>query len=311
MKGAPVALTGSHALEDRLELLMFGLCGTQRFGINVLKVKEVVSCPNLTQIPESHSSVLGVAHFRGESLTIIDLGRAIGRRTLIGDQMKMTDGSVIVTEFNRTSVGFWVASIDRIVVLDWSEIQRPPKGSSASAYISGVTKINDQLVQVLDVEKVLSETISPRFNEKTRLGKDDIPASMHGAQVLVVDDSSIARKHVSSVLEQLGLLNAITTRDGKEAIDLLKSWEDEGVDVATTIPVVISDIEMPEMDGYTLTNTLRGNPKLKDIYIILHTSLTGAINPQLADELGANAALTKFDADDLAHAIVEGVKAKV
>ena len=305
-----MALSSSHALEDRLELLMFGLGGTQRFGINVLKVKEVVSCPALTQIPESHPSVLGVAHFRGESLTIIDLGKAIGRRSLIGEQMQIREGSVIVTEFNRTSVGFWVASIDRIVVLDWSDIQRPPKGSSASAYISGVTKIKDQLVQVLDVEKVLSETISPRFNEKTRLGKDDIPASMHGAQVLVVDDSSIARKHVNSVLEQLGL-NAITTRDGKEAIDLLKSWEDEGVDVAATIPVVVSDIEMPEMDGYTLTNTLRGNPKFKDIYIILHTSLTGAINPQLADEVGANAALTKFDADDLAHAIVEGVKAKV
>jgi two-component system chemotaxis response regulator CheV len=304
-----VALSGTRALEDRLELLMFGLGGTQRFGINVLKVKEVVSCPPLTQIPESHSTVLGVAHFRGESLTIIDLGRAIGRRSLIGEQQELKDGSVIVTEFNRTSVGFWVSSIDRIVVLDWSEIQRPPKGSSASAYISGVTRINDQLVQVLDVEKVLSETISPRFNEHTKLAKDDIPQSMHGAQVLVVDDSSIARKHVSSVLEQLGL-NAIATRDGKEAIDLLNSWVEEGVDVARTIPVIISDIEMPEMDGYTLTNTLRGNPKYKDIYIILHTSLTGAINPQLADEVGANAALTKFDADDLARAIIEGVKAK-
>lgn len=302
-------MSGSRALEDRLELLMFGLGGTQRFGINVLKVKEVVSCPPLTQIPESHSTVLGVAHFRGESLTIIDLGKAIGRRSLIGEQMKIKDGSVIVTEFNRISVGFWVADIDRIVVLDWSEIQRPPKGSSASAYISGVTRINNQLVQVLDVEKVLSETISPRFREKTGLTKEDIPASMHGAQVLVVDDSSVARKHVVSVLEQLGL-NAITTRDGKEAIDLLNSWTDEGVDVARQIPVVVSDIEMPEMDGYTLTNTLRGNPNFRDIYIILHTSLTGAINPQLADEVGANAALTKFDADDLAHAIVEGVKAK-
>lgn len=304
-----MAASGSHALEDRLELLMFGLGGTQRFGINVLKVKEVVSCPPLTQIPESHSTVLGVAHFRGESLTIVDLGRAIGRRSLIGEQMKIQDGSVIVSEFNRTTVGFWVADIDRIVVLDWSEIQRPPKGSSSSAYISGVTRINEQLVQVLDVEKVLSETISPRFNSKTVLGKADIPANMHGAQVLIVDDSSIARRHVSNVLEQLGL-NAIATRDGKEAIDLLNSWVDEGVDVARTIPVVISDIEMPEMDGYSLTNTLRGNPKYKDMYIILHTSLTGAINPQLADEVGANIALTKFDAEDLAHAIVTGIKTK-
>ena len=297
-------MSGSRALEDRLELLMFGLGGTQRFGINVLKVKEVVSCPPLTQIPESHSTVLGVAHFRGESLTIIDLGKAIGRRSQIGEEMKIKDGSVIVTEFNRTSVGFWVASIDRIVVLDWSEIQRPPKGSSASAYISGVTRINEQLVQVLDVEKVLSETISPRFNEHTKLGKEDIPASMHGAQVLVVDDSSIARKHVSGVLEQLGL-NAITTRDGKEAIDLLNSWTEEGVDVARQIPVVVSDIEMPEMDGYTLTAQIRNNENLRNIYVMLHTSLSGLFNNDLIEKVDANAFVPKFNAGDLAGEIMK------
>ncbi|MBD3669970.1 MAG: chemotaxis protein CheV [Gammaproteobacteria bacterium] len=304
-----MARTSSRALEERLELLMFGLGGTQRFGINVLKVKEVVTCPPLTQLPESHSTVLGVAHFRGESLTIIDMARAIGKRSMIGDEMKVSEGSVIVTEFNRTSVGFWVSDIDRIIVLDWAEIQRPPKGSSSHAYISGVAKIDGLLVQVLDVEKILSETVTPRFNHETSVSDSDIPEVMRGSQVLVVDDSSIARKHVAEVLEKLGL-TAITTRDGKEALELLNQWAEEGIDVSSQIPVVVSDIEMPEMDGYTLTNTLRESARYKNMHVILHTSLSGAINPDFASEVGANTALSKFDADDLARAIVEGLKAR-
>jgi len=304
-----VARSGIHALDERLELLMFGLGGTQRFGINVLKVKEIVSCPPLTNIPESHSTVVGVAHFRGEPLTIVDLAKAVGRRSMLGTEKKLAEGSVIVTEFNRISVGFWVSDIDRIVVKDWSEIRRPSKGTSASAYVSGVADIDNKLVQILDVEKVLSETISPAFKSKTSLSSSDIPEKFHGAQILIVDDSAIARKHVSSVLEALGL-NAIITRDGKEAFDLLNQWNEEGVSVSQTIPLVISDIEMPEMDGYTLTHRIRENPAYQNMYVILHTSLSGAINPQLADEVGANNALTKFDADDLAQAVVDGLIAK-
>ena len=305
-----MARSGIHALDERLELLMFGLGGTQRFGINVLKVKEVVTCPPLTNLPQSHRTVVGVAHFRGQPLTIVDLAMAVGRRTLLGTEKKLEEGSVIVTEFNRISVGFWVADIDRIVVLDWSDVRRPSKGTSASAYVSGIADIDKKLVQILDVEKVLSETISPSFKSQTNLSAVDIPEKFRGAQILVVDDSSIARKHIAGVLEQLGL-NAIITRDGKEAYELLKQWADEGVKVSTRIPLVISDIEMPEMDGYTLTHNIRTNPAYEDMYVILHTSLSGAINPQLADEVGANNALTKFDADDLAKAVVEGLKAKL
>lgn len=304
-----MARSGIHALDERLELLIFGLGGTQRFGINVLKVKEIVACPPLTNIPESHKTVVGVAHFRGEPLTIVDLAVAVGRRSMLGKEMKLNEGSVIVTEFNRISVGFWVADIDRIVVQDWSDIRRPSKGTSASAYVSGIADIDSKLVQILDVEKVLSETISPKLNIQTSLSNVDVPAKFKGAQILVVDDSSIARKHVSSVLESLGL-NAIVTRDGKEALDLLNQWNEEGVNVSETIPLVVADIEMPEMDGYTLTHRIRDNAAYQNMYVILHTSLSGVINPQLAGDVGANSALAKFDADDLAHAVVEGLKSK-
>lgn len=304
-----MARTGIHALDERLELLIFGLGGMQRFAINVLKVKEIVTCPTLTNIPESHITVVGVAHFRGEPLTIVDLAAAVGRRSMLGTEKKLNEGSVIVTEFNRVSVGFWVADIDRIVVQDWTDIRRPSKGTGTSAYVSGIADIDSKLVQILDVEKVLSETISPKFKIQTSLSSADIPEKFQGAQILVVDDSSIARKHVSSVLESLGL-NAIITRDGKEALDLLNQWNEEGVNVSQTIPLVVSDIEMPEMDGYTLTHRIRENSSYQNMYIILHTSLSGAINPQLADEVGADSALSKFDADDLANAVVDGLKAK-
>ncbi|MDH5183527.1 MAG: response regulator, partial [Gammaproteobacteria bacterium] len=259
---------------------------------------------------ESHHTVVGVAHFRGEPLTIVDLAVAVKRRSLLGVEKKLGEGSVIVTEFNRVSVGFWVADIDRIVVKDWTDIRRPSKGTSASAYVNGIAEIDDKLVQILDVEKVLSETISPKFKVQTSLSNADIPEKFQGAQILVVDDSSIARKHVCSVLESLGL-NAIVTRDGKEALDLLNQWHEEGVNVSQTIPLVVSDIEMPEMDGYTLTHRIRENTAYQNMYVILHTSLSGAINPQLAGDVGANNALSKFDADDLAHAVVEGLKAQV
>jgi len=122
--------------------------------------------------------------------------------------------------------------------------------------------------------------------------------------VLVVDDSSLARRHVANVLEQLGL-NYILTHDGREAMELLQAWIDEGVPVRQHVPLIISDIEMPELDGYSLTRKLRQTPAMDGVGIVLHTSLTGAINPEVARSVGADTALTKFDADDLANAIVE------
>jgi two-component system chemotaxis response regulator CheV len=289
---------------DRLELLLFGLGGEQRFAINVLKVKEVIPCPHLNQLPDANDAVMGVMTLRGQTITVIDLGKAIRAKSQSMSGKAMTEGSVIVTEFNRMSTAFWVADIDRINVVDWKDVQRPSRGTTHAIYTTGVTRAGAKLVQILDVEKVLGETVILEPDFSTSLTADEIPEYARNGQVLVVDDSSLARRHVANVLEQLGL-NYILTHDGKEAMELLQAWIDEGVSVRQHVPLIVSDIEMPEMDGYSLTRTLRQTPAMDGVGIVLHTSLTGAINPEVARSVGADTALTKFDADDLAQAIVE------
>ena len=282
---------------DRLELLLFSVGSVQPFGINVLKVKEVIGCPRLTQVPQSHHSVKGVAHLRGEPLTVIDLASAIGRGGYAADGQ--CEGSVIITEFNRTMQGFLVRQVDRIVVCDWSNVQPPPRGSGASSYITGVTDIDGVLVQILDVEKVLGEVVQvdPTMFESAGTAVD---GELQGHRVMVVDDSSLARSQTMQTLSALGL-DCVVARDGAEALQMLN--ELNGPESEWPVEMVVSDIEMPEMDGYTLTTQIRSTPSMSDLYVLLHTSLNGAINAERAQKAGANSVLTKFVPEELANAV--------
>lgn len=282
---------------DRLELLLFSVGTTQPFGINVLKVKEVIGCPRLTQVPNSHHSVRGVAHLRGEPLTVIDLACAIGRGGL--SSKESSSGSVIITEFNRSMQGFLVRQVDRIVVCDWSNVLPPPRGSGNRSYITGVTDIDGKLVQILDVEKVLGEVVrvDPTMFESANTTEG---GELQGHRVMVVDDSSLARSQTMQTLSTLGL-ECVVARDGVEALKMLN--ELNGPDAEWPVEMVVSDIEMPEMDGYTLTTHIRNTPSMKALYVLLHTSLNGAINAERAQRAGANAVLTKFVPEELANAV--------
>ena len=293
-KGRPFAAVDSH---DRLELLLFSVGTAQPFGINVLKVKEVIGCPRLTQVPQSHHSVRGVAHLRGEPLTVIDLASAIGRKSL--SPGASCSGSVIITEFNRSMQGFLVRQVDRIVVCDWSNVLPPPRGSGARSYITGVTDIDGVLVQILDVEKVLGEVVQvdPTMFESASTSEDK---ELQGHRVMVVDDSSLARSQTMQTLSTLGL-DCVVARDGAEALKMLNELNGENSE--WPVEMVVSDIEMPEMDGYTLTTQIRNTPSMHGLYVLLHTSLNGAINAERAVKAGANAVLTKFVPDELANAV--------
>ena len=282
---------------ERLELLLFSVGTVQPFGINVLKVKEVIGCPKLTQVPQSHHSVRGVAHLRGEPLTVVDLASAIGRGGFSTDNL--CDGSVIITEFNRSMQGFLVRQVDRIVVCDWANVLPPPRGSGSRSYITGVTDIDGVLVQILDVEKVLGEVVhvDPMMFESN--GAEE-GGELQGRRVIVVDDSSLARSQTMQTLGGLGL-DCVVARDGVEALNMLK--ELNGAEAEWPVEMVISDIEMPEMDGYTLTGEIRNTPSMKDLYVLLHTSLNGAINSERAKKAGANSILTKFAPDELVNAV--------
>lgn len=291
--------------DNRLELLLFHLGSQQQFGINVLKVKEILDCPPLRQLPNSHSSVCGIAQLRGESLSVIDLSKAIGRTGQYADKANECSGSIIITEFNRTMQGFLVERVDRIVVREWKDILPPSGTLGATSFMTGVTDVDGQLVQILDVENILSN-VSPI----DILTLDVDTSEIVQGTILIVDDSALARKQIAETLDAINLPYIITA-NGKEALELLKKCNVNSTDDNNLIAMVVSDIEMPEMDGYSLTENIRKEAGLENMYVLLHTSLTGAINIEKAKQAGANDMLTKFIPEELMDKIVTGLQKPV
>ena len=287
---------------NRIELLLFYLHGEQRFGINVLKVKEVMSCPPLNSLPESQHCVCGVANLRGQSLSVIDISRAIGMPALFDDN-KRSEQSVIISSLNRSVHGLLVRAIDRIVIKQWQDILAPPKNLSRSAYITGITEVDDEIIQILDVESILSQVV-PSHNAIS-LNEIAIPDQYNG-KVLVVDDSSMARSQIAQVLDAINV-EYVMAENGVEGLRILKELNFSDRPENEKIIMLLSDIEMPEMDGYTLTRSIRAEPQLAELYILLHTSLDGAINKEQAKLSGSNAILSKFVVEDLANEVAKGL----
>lgn len=290
---------------NRLELLTFNLGGRQQYGINVFKVQEVIQCPNTTTVPHAHPVVRGIANLRGKTITLMDLSLAIGQRP-IDD---LTDSFVIITEYNRSTQGFLVHAVERIVNLNWDEIKPPPKGTGSN-YLTAVTEIEGKLIEILDVEKVLSEVtpISEHVTDSLAMeSRDEIGEMRH--HILVVDDSSVARNQIKRTLDQLDI-ECTLAKNGREGLEILQQLADEGVQVADRFDMVISDVEMPDMDGYTLTKEIRNDPRLSDLYIVLHTSLSGVFNSALVEKVGADNFLAKFKPDELAITVMKVIKEK-
>ncbi|MBU2898497.1 chemotaxis protein CheV [Vibrio hepatarius] len=286
--------------QNRLELLTFRLMGRQRYGINVFKVKEVLQCPILTMMPNLHPLVKGVAHIRGQTVSVIDMSLAIGGRPT----ENVDKAFVVIAEFNRTIQAFLVSSVERIINMHWEAILPPPDGSGKGNYLTAVTNIDNELVEILDVEKILME-ISPIDETMDSSIGDEIAQVQSEKEVvrriLIADDSTVARKQVERAILSIGF-EVVSAKDGKDAYDKLVEMAAEG-SIYEQISLVISDIEMPEMDGYTLTAEVRRNPDLKDLYVILHSSLSGVFNQAMVERVGANAFIPKFNPDELGNAV--------
>ncbi len=287
---------------NRFELLLFKLSGRQqRFGINVFKVKEVIQCPQLTQIPKANSVICGVAHLRGETIPVLDLAMSIGMPPL-----NRGEGAyVIVTEYNRGVQGFMVASVDRIINIGWDAVNAPPGGSGRNSYLTAVTEFEDELIEVIDVEKVMKEVIGSREQAQEELVEEGL--SQAEDRVLVVDDSLVARNQVKKVCEQVGL-ECELHKDGLDAWEHLQELSEQGVDISEHYTMIISDVEMPRMDGYTLATKIKNDPLMKDVYLILHTSLSGVFNSSMVEKVGANEFLAKFEPDELIKTIQNQLK---
>lgn len=285
--------------QNRLELLMFRLNGRQVYAINVFKVQEVLTLPKLTLMPQRHPAVIGVVYLRGRALPVIDLSAAIGLSPVRhGDE-----STIIVSEYNSTVQAFLVGEVDRIVNMNWDEIKPPPTGTGKNHYLTAITQLNDNIVEIIDVEKVLSE-ISPLNAElPSHILQEDFVAKVQGREILMVDDSSTAHAQARATFESLGL-KVHQAMDGLQGLELLRKMASESDrPITDRLLLVVTDAEMPRMDGYRLTTEIRADPLLKDLFVVLHTSLSGAFNEAMVEKVGCNAFLSKFKPELLANVI--------
>jgi two-component system chemotaxis response regulator CheV len=292
--------------QNRLELLLFSLGGGQRFAINVFKVQEVMSLPRITEIPDRHELVIGVTHLRGQTIPVIDLRRAIKMGTTVIDE----NSTIIVTEYNMTVQAFLVASVERIVNMNWNEILPPPVSAGRAHYLTAISRMDDRIVEIIDVEKVLAEITPYNPVISDEWVDDDLVELIKGKQVLIADDSQVALSQVSGVLTKLGI-DVVATRNGLEAYQTLEAWKAEGKDIAKDVLMLITDAEMPEMDGYMLTTEIRKDPALKSMFIVLHTSLSGNFNKAMVQKVGCDGFLSKFQPEKLTREVQRIIRIKL
>jgi two-component system chemotaxis response regulator CheV len=289
--------------QNRLELLLFRLDDKQLYGINVFKVKEVLQCPRLTIMPRSSPVVRGVANIRGNTLSILDLSRATGKPPL----QDLANSFAIIVEYNTKVLGFLVRSVERIVNMNWEDILPPPKGVGHDHYLTAVTHVDNQMVEIIDVEKVLAEVAPVSEQLSVSISDEETSSKASTSRVLIVDDSSVARKQIIRCLQNLGI-EVVAQNDGRQALTYLRKLVADGKKPSKEFVMMISDIEMPEMDGYTLTTEVRQDPAMRDMHILLHTSLSGVFNQSMVKRVGADDFLAKFQADDLANRVIERIR---
>jgi two-component system chemotaxis response regulator CheV len=296
---------------NRMELLLFTLHDEQLFGINVFKVREVIRTPHISPVPKADPRVIGISDIRGTTMPMIDLPLALDMEPL----SKVPGTLTIVTEFNSSIQGFLVGSVDRIVHLRWEDILPPPETLMNVNYLTGITKVGNALVEIVDVERVLQEVAGRSSadvsDEVGRVGMD----ITQGRDFLVIgaDDSVVARTKLKAVLDKIGVRSMIFN-NGRFALEALQKMADaadkgDALAVSKQVLMVVSDIEMPEMDGYTLTSNIRKDPRLKDLLVILNSSLSGGFNDTLTQKVGANLFLSKWHTDELAKVVIERIKA--
>ena len=291
---------------NKLELLLFSLGTDSRtgrketFGINVFKVREVMRTPPITAAPDMPDAVEGMVSLRGTLVPVVDLGKYAH---VAADQPR---DIMIVTEYNGHTQGFLVEAVDTILRLDWAQMKVPPEMLSArmGGLVTAITELQDgRLVMLLDVERVLSETT--HFDDEF-IFREIQPIGRSDALVLFADDSSVARKQVQTTLERMGVkyVAAINGRQAWAELQKLAGYaESLGKPAREVLSLVLTDIEMPETDGYMLTKQIKSDPRFAGIPVLMHSSLSGMSNQQLGKSVGVDEYVSKFEPQHLAATI--------
>lgn len=300
---------------NKLEMLLFtlgtdsrsGRCET--YGINVFKVREVMRVPEITRPPELPPFVEGMVSLRGQLVPIVDLVKYTGVQT--EDKPEV----MIVTEYNGHTQGFLVGAVDTILRLDWSSIRVPPDmfSSHVGGLVTAVTELQDgRLVMLMDVEKILAET--------TAGVNDDLifsqvkPLQTESHTIFFCDDSPVARKQIERTLQALAVNYHFAT-NGKSAWEDLKRFaaqaEAAHIPLTDLIQLILTDVEMPEMDGYILTKNIKSDPRFAGIPVIMHSSLSGMSNQQLGRSVGVDEYVSKFEPQRLAETLTRILEGNV
>ena len=291
---------------NKLEILLFTL-GTdvstgrkETFGINVFKVREVMRIPAITRAPDMPSAVEGMVSLRGVLVPVVDLAKYIGIST------DAPPAIMIVTEYNGHTQGFLVGEVDTILRLDWSEMKVPPSMLTArmGGLVTAVTELKDnRLVMMLDVEKILADTSQI---DDSHLCARLVPLDKPNRTVFYADDSSVARKQIERTLEVLHV-NGIATVNGRQGWEELQKIAAQadiaGRPVSDFVQLVLTDVEMPEMDGYVLTKNVKSDPRFAGIPVLMHSSLSSDANRQLGLSVGVDEYVPKFEPHRLAEVL--------
>ena len=235
------------------------------------------------------------------TVPVIDMSAAIGFRPITPAEYQ--DCVLIVTDCLRTVVAFLVRSIDKIIECDWKSIESPPTSVGRNVFVTGITRFEDRIVQMLDVELLLSKIYPDYENAHIPMLTDVERERLKALNILLVDDSLIARKQLSDALDSINIPYSICN-NGLDAIDLMRRQASAG----NAIDLLVSDIEMPGLDGYELAFEVQNDSALSHAYCILHTSLSSEICVDRANQVGAHEALEKFNAGELIEAMLRGAK---
>ena len=298
---------------NKLEILLFALGVDSRtgrretFGINVFKVREVMRTPPITAAPEMSAAVKGMVSLRGVLVPVVDLAEYIGMPS------ETVRDIMIVTEYNGHTQGFLVEGVDTILRLDWSQMRVPPEmlTSNLGGLVTAVTELADgRLVMMLDVERVLAETTT---YDDGFLFKDLKPIANNDVTVFYADDSSVARSQITRTLDALGIkhLGAVNGRAAWEELQKLAAYaQSSGRPVSELVQLVLTDVEMPEMDGYILTKNIKSDPRFAGIPVVMHSSLSGSSNQQLGISVGVDEYVPKFEPQRLAETLTRLINIK-
>jgi two-component system, chemotaxis family, chemotaxis protein CheV len=306
---------GNTSSNNQFELLLFrlgkpgGALKHELFGINVFKVREIMVMPEITAIVNAAPAVMGIANVRGQLIPVVNLPKIVGCDPIKGL------GILLVTEFARTTQAFAVEEVDEIVRLDWKQALSA-EGTGGGLVTSLARLDGDQessrLAQVLDVEQILRDVFPEQhhtFREDTVMPKGSIPA---GSVILAADDSAVARMMIEQALKSMNI-PCIMTKSGKEAWDKLSALQEQamaqGGSIRDRVALVLTDLEMPEMDGFTLTRNIKDDPRFGGIPVLIHSSLSGTATESHVRTAGADAYVGKFVAEELGSKILEVVAA--